>query len=108
LLISRRFGQAGKIHFNVAAGGGVLYLIKSSAIIFAPESGRYFRDEDMLKPFNGSLHLEADVVFPLSKKINFTIGPSMQYQVFSTYKDYPQVKEHPYFPGIRAALQWLK
>lgn len=108
LLIGRQLGHPDKVHFTLGIGGSLLYLINSSAIIFSPASGRYFKDENILRPFNSNLRLEAGAVFPLSPSVNLIVGPSVQYQVFSTYKGYPQVKEHLYFPGMKAGLQWHK
>lgn len=108
VLVSREFGSSDKLHFQVGFGAGLLYMIRSSPVIYSPESGRYFRDKSLLRPLNGNFHLEADMIVPLSKKLNFTIGPSLQYQILSSYKDYQNVAEHPYFPGIKAGLQWKK
>lgn len=108
LMIGYQFGQPDKVHIDVSFGGGLLYLINSSPIIYSPSSGRYFTDKALLKPVNGILRTEAEVVFSFSKKMNFIVGPSLQYQMLSSYKNYPQVKEYPYAAGIKIGLQWLK
>lgn len=108
VLVNYRIGREDKVHVEVGLGGGLLYLIKTSPVIFAPESGRYFVNKDLLKPVNASVQMEVEAVIPMSRHLNLIFGPSMQYQLFSTYKDYPQVKEYPYFPGLKVGLRWLQ
>lgn len=108
LLVSREFGSPEKVHLQVGLGGGLLYLLKSTPVIYFPKSGRYFTDKNLIRQLNANFYVEGEMIVPLSEKLNFTIGPSLQYQILSSYKNYPGVAERPYFPGIKAGLQWKK
>lgn len=105
LLVGKQFGEPGKTNFVVLAGPGLAYLLGSSSIIYAPGPGRYFTNKDYLKPLNLNIRLEASFHIHLNKYLQITVGPSFQYQLLSTYKDYPQVKEHPYLIGIKTGIQ---
>lgn len=105
-LIQKGFGNPNKISFNIGAGAGISYLFHSNAIIYSPTSGVYFKDGHFLKSFNSELYLETTMLIPLSPKWKIEIGPSIEYQIFSSYKNYPRMKEHPYLMGIRTGLQW--
>ena len=108
LLIGWQLGNPDKTSFSIGAGAGLSYLLGSNTVIYSPDSRRYFTDKDYPRTINGNLHLETSVHLPLTEKFRISVGPSFQYQAFSTYKNYPQVKEHPYFLGIKTGLQWTK
>src|SRR5699024_2070567 len=103
LLIGKRFGHPDKLSFTLLAGAGLTYLIHSNAIIYAPQSQRYFSDDDYLSRFNSNLILEANMNIPLGNHFGFSIGPALQYQLFSSYKAYRAVQEYPYLIGIKTA-----
>lgn len=105
LLIGKEFGDPQKINVAIAAGPALTYMLSSNSIMYAPGSGRYFTNKDYLKPFNLNFQLEAELHIPLNKKLQFTVGPSFQYQVLSTYENYPLVKEHPYSIGIKTGIR---
>lgn len=104
LLIGRRFGSPDAFSVTVLAGAGLTYLLHANSVMYAPNSQRYFTDEDYLSPFNGSLILEANMNVPLGKNLGFSIGPAFQYQMFSSYKGYDPVSEFPYLIGLKTAF----
>jgi hypothetical protein len=108
LMIGRQFGDAAKVSYSIGAGADLSYLVGSHAVIYSPESKRYFTDKDYVRPFNGGLDLQATINIPLNRQWRISVGPSFQYQLFSTYKNYPLVKEHPYLLGIKTALQLIR
>ena len=104
LLVGKRFGHPDAFSFTVLAGAGLTYLLQSNSVMYAPASQRYFYDKSYLSPFNSSLILEASMHIPLSRNLGFSIGPALQYQMFSSYKDYSAVKEYPYLIGLKTAF----
>ncbi len=104
LLIGRSFGNPDKLSFSILAGAGITYLLRADAVMYAPKSRRYFSDKDYLHPFNSSLILETNLDIPLSRNFHFSIGPVLQYQISSSYKDYKAVKEFPYLIGLKTAF----
>lgn len=104
LLIGRRFGSPDAFSVTVLAGAGLTYLLHANSVMYAPNSQRYFTDEDYLSPFNSSLILEANMNIPLGERLGFSIGPALQYQLFSSYKSYDPVKEFPYLIGLKTAF----
>lgn len=106
LLVDKRFGNPRSIFLNLAAGAGLTYLFHASPVIYSPVSERYFTGADYIRKFNGNFHIETSLFIPLSPGLKLDIGPSLQYQILSSYKNYPAIKERPYLLGFKTGLQW--
>ncbi len=106
LLLRMEYGQGAGLRFFSSAGAGLSLLWDAHANIYAPESGRYFTDPDKLRTVNADLYFQAGVTAPLGRSLRLQLGPSFQYQLFSTYRKYPQVREYPWQLGLRLGLQW--
>ncbi|MGH2644824.1 MAG: hypothetical protein ACRDE2_12795, partial [Chitinophagaceae bacterium] len=107
-LINKQFGNSHGVAFNVCAGVGLSYLFHANPVIYSPVSGRYFSDNHYIRSINGDYHIETSVLILLSSQLKLDIGPSFQYQILSSYKNYPAVKEHPYFIGLKTGLQLVR
>lgn len=105
VLLNKQFGNPAKVSFEVKAGAGLSYLFQSDPILFSPSSGRYFKDDNYIRPLNGNLHIGASLLIPVTSKWKMDVGPSFQYQILSSYKNYPAVREHPYLIGVQAGLR---
>lgn len=103
-----RFGDPDRIHVSVAAGAGISYLLHSDPLVYSPKSDRYLTDKDLIRPVNSLLHLETAVHLPLGHHAAVSLGPSIQYQLGSSYRNFDEVKEHPYLIGIAAGLHWRR
>jgi hypothetical protein len=108
LMLAAEFGRPGKVSWTFAAGATAAWVLSSNPVIYSPQSKRYFTDTHLVRPFRVSLDLQALVNLPLHGPLQISTGPSFQYQLSSSYKNYPQIKEHPYLIGISAGLQWRK
>lgn len=108
LMIHRSFGAPENVSFDLGAGAGISYLAASKSLIFSPATGRYFSDKHSLRDVNATLHLETGILIPVGAKVRLSAGPSVQYQMTSTYKHYNLVKEHPYFVGLQLGMKWVK
>lgn len=105
-LINKEFGNPHRVVIRIGAGAGLSYLFHSSPVIYSPSSGRYFTGSYYIRNLNGDLHIETSLLIPLTDQLKIDIGPSFQYQILSSYKNYPAIKEHPYFLGLKTGLQW--
>jgi hypothetical protein len=108
LMLAAEFGRPGKVSWTFAAGATAGWVLSSNPVIYSPQSKRYFTDTRLVRPFRVSLDLRTLVNLPLHGPLQISTGPSFQYQLSSSYKNYPQIKEHPYLIGISAGLQWRK
>lgn len=108
LLINKRFGNPHGITINLGAGAGFSYFFHSNPIIYSSSSGRYFVDDHYIRPVDANFHFETSVLIPLSTHLKLELGPSFQYQILSSYKHYPAIKEHPYLLGLKTGLQWIR
>lgn len=108
LMLAAEFGRPGKVSWTFATGATAGWVLSSNPVIYSPQSKRYFTDTHLVRPFRVSLDLQALVNLPLHGPLQISTGPSFQYQLSSSYKNYPQIKEHPYLIGISAGLQWRK
>ncbi|TAM99351.1 MAG: hypothetical protein EPN39_06805 [Chitinophagaceae bacterium] len=106
LLINKQFGNPHSITINLGAGAGLSYFFHSSPVIYSPSPGRYFMDDRYIRPVNANFHVETSVLIPLGSHLKLDFGPSFQYQVLSSYKNYPVIKEHPYLLGLKTGLLW--
>ena len=106
LLVDRRFGNPRRISLNLAAGAGLTYLFHANPVIYSPVSGRYFTGADYIRKLNGNFHIETSLFIPLGPTLKLDVGPSLQYQILSSYKNYPAIKERPYLLGFKTGLQW--
>lgn len=106
LLMDKRFGDPRSISLKLAAGTGLTYLFHANSVIYSPMSGRYFTGTGYIRKFNGNFHIETSLFIPLSPRLKLDVGPSFQYQILSSYKNYPAIREHPYLLGFKTGLQW--
>lgn len=104
LMMKRQFGNPRKVTLEIGAGVGFSYMLASNALIYSPKSGRYFSHKQYLRAFNGNLHFQSNILVPLAPGFRLSVGPSVQYQVLSTYQHYKLVNEHPYLLGIQTGL----
>lgn len=105
LLVNKQFGNPHGVTFNLGAGAGLSYLFHSAPVIYSPFSGSYLTDNRYIRSVNGDFLMEASLLIPLSAHLKLGIGPSFQYQILSSYKNYTAVKEHPYLIGLKTGLQ---
>ncbi len=106
LLVGKHFGNPRSVSLNLAAGAGLTYLFHTNPVIYSPVSGRYFTGADYIRKFNGNFHIETSLFIPLGPTLKLDVGPSFQYQILSSYKNYPAIKERPYLLGFKTGLQW--
>jgi hypothetical protein len=107
-MLAGEFGGAGKLSYTLAGGAVLGWVVSSDPVIYSPDSKRYFTGSCYVRRFRTGLELEALVNLPLQGALQISTGPSLQYQLSSSYRNYPQVKEHPYLLGISAGLQWRR
>jgi len=103
-----RFGDLHRTHLSVAAGAGISYLLHSDPLIYSPKSDRYLTDKGLIRPVNSLLHLETALHIPLGSRTAVSLGPSVSYQLLSSYRNFDEVKEHPYQIGITAGIHWRR
>ncbi|HLR37539.1 MAG TPA: outer membrane beta-barrel protein [Chitinophagaceae bacterium] len=108
LLIGYNFGNPDKLSLSVMTGVGLTYLMNANAMEYDAGQNRYFTNPETgkdLRAWNSNLMLEISMDVPLSQHLGFSIGPSLEYQLMSSYKDNNAVAEFPYQIGMKAAIQ---
>ncbi|MDP4283555.1 MAG: hypothetical protein Q8891_03965 [Bacteroidota bacterium] len=91
------------IKINLASTIGPSLILKSNAFIISSDERYYINDPDLLRKVNVSGNFGTFITFK-SNKLNWHIGPSIRYQLLSTYqKNYP-IKEHLIDYGIRIGI----
>lgn len=108
LMLAGEFGRPGNLSYTITGGAVLGWVLSSDPVIYSPDSKRYFTGSRYVRRFRTGLNLEALVNVPLHGALQISTGPSLQYQLSSSYRNYPQVKEHPYLLGISAGLQWRR
>lgn len=88
---------------TLASTIGPSIVLKSNAYILSSDGRNYVSDPDLLRKLNASGHLASYVTFS-TKKIKWQVGPSVRYQILSSYEKYYPVKEHLIDYGIRIGI----
>ncbi len=107
LLIGYNFGNPDKLSLSVMTGVGLTYLVNANAMEYDAGQNRYFTNPETgeeLRAWNSNLMLEVSMDVPLSPRLGFSIGPSLEYQLMSSYKNNESVSEFPYQIGMKAAI----
>jgi len=92
-----------KIKINLASTIEPSLILKSNAFIISSDGRYYVNDPNLIRKLNLSGNLGSFITFK-SNKINWLVGPSIRYQLLSTYqKNYP-IKEHLIDYGIRIGI----
>ena len=92
-----------KIQINFASTIEPSLVLKSNAFIISSDGRNYVSDPSLLRKLNLSSNFGSFVTFK-SNKIKWQVGPSVRYQLLSTYqKKYP-IKEHLIDYGIRIGI----
>lgn len=91
------------VKINLASTIQPSFVINSNAYLLSSDGRNYVSDPDLMRKVNLSANFGSSVTFK-SKKVKWHIGPSVRYQVLSTYKNIYPVKEHLIDYGIRIGI----
>jgi len=92
-----------KIRVDIATTIEPSYVLKSNAFLISADERYYVKDPSLLRKINLSGHAGTFVTFK-TPKFKWQLGPTVRYQLLSTYqKTYP-VKEHLLDYGIRIGI----
>jgi len=92
-----------KIRIDLASSIEPSYILKSQAFLISSDGRYYVEDPDLLRKMNLSGKFGTYITFK-SQRIKWQLGPTLRYQLLSTYqKKYP-VKEHLFDYGIRIGI----
>ena len=79
------------------------FVLRSNAFLLSSDGRNYVNDPELMRKINVSGNFGSYVTFS-SNKLKWKVGPSVRYQVLSTYKNIYPVKEHLIDYGIRIGI----
>ena len=92
-----------KIQINLSSTIAPSLILKSNAYIMSSDGRYYINDPSLLRKFNLGGNFGSFITFK-SKKTKWQVGPSVRYQLLSTYQKRYPVKEHLIDYGIRIGI----
>ncbi|HEY5465088.1 MAG TPA: hypothetical protein VIJ95_17630 [Hanamia sp.] len=92
-----------KVQINLASTIGPSLVLKSNAHIISSDKRYYVSDPTLMRKMNLSGNFGPFISFS-SRKVKWHIGPELNYQLLSTYKNYYPIKEHLIDYGIRIGI----
>jgi len=92
-----------KIQINLSSTIAPSLVLKSNAYIMSSDGRYYINDPNLLRKLNLSGNFGSFITFK-SKKTKWQVGPSVRYQLLSTYQKRYPVKEHLIDYGIRIGI----
>jgi len=96
-----------RMKIDIASSFEPSFILKSNAFLISADERYYVQDADLLRKVNINGKIGAFVTFK-ANKVNWQLGPTIRYQLLSTYqKKYP-VKEHFIDYGIRIGISKSK
>lgn len=87
----------------VSSAAGPSFVLKSNAHILSSDGRNYVDDQSLMRKSNYTGYLGAHVEFH-AKNLKWRIGPTISYQLLSTYEDKYPVKEHLVDYGIKIGI----
>lgn len=91
------------LQINLASTIEPSFVLKSNAYLLSSDGRNYVNDPDLMRKFNLSGNFGSYVSFS-SNKLKWRVGPSVRYQVLSTYQNIYPLKEHLIDYGIRIGI----
>lgn len=91
------------VQINLASAIEPSFVLKSNAYLLSSDGRNYVNDPDLMRKINLSGNFGSYVTFS-SNKLKWKVGPSVRYQVLSTYQNIYPVKEHLIDYGIRIGI----
>jgi ABC-type proline/glycine betaine transport system substrate-binding protein len=91
------------LQINLASTIEPSFVLKSNAYLLSSDGRNYVNDPDLMRKINLSGNFGSYVTFS-SNKLKWRVGPSVRYQVLSTYQNIYPVKEHLIDYGIRIGI----
>lgn len=91
------------LQINIASTIAPSFIINSNAYVLSSDGKNYINDPDLMRKINLTGDFGSFVTFS-SKQIKWHIGPSIRYQILSTYQNIYTVKEHLLDYGIRIGI----
>ncbi|MDQ2721488.1 MAG: PorT family protein [Bacteroidota bacterium] len=91
------------VRINIASSLEPSIVLKSNSYIISDDRRNYISDPELLRKLNVAGNFGSYVSFSF-KKIKWQVGPSVRYQLFSTYQNIYPVKEHLIDYGIRIGI----
>lgn len=95
--------ENGKIEINLSSAIEPSIIAKSNAYIMSSDGRYYINDPNLLRKLNMSGNFGSFITFK-SNKTKWQVGPSVRYQLLSTYQKRYSVKEHLIDYGIRIGI----
>jgi|GEM_PF-895766 len=92
-----------KVQINLASTIGPSLVLKSDAHIISSDKRYYVSDPTLMRKMNLSGNFGPIISFR-SRKVKWHIGPELNYQLLSTYKNYYPIREHLIDYGIRIGI----
>ena len=87
----------------VTTAGGPSFVLKSNAHLLSSDGRNYVDDQSLLRKSNYTGYLGTHIEFK-AKNLKWRIGPTVTYQLLSTYEDKYPVKEHLVDYGIKIGI----
>jgi hypothetical protein len=91
------------VQINLASAIEPSLVLKSNAYIISSDRRYYIKDPTLMRKMNLRGNFSPFVTFS-SKKVKWHIGPEINYQLLSTYKNSYPIKEHLIDYGIRIGI----
>ncbi|HEY9342113.1 MAG TPA: hypothetical protein VIQ23_11060, partial [Hanamia sp.] len=91
------------LQINLASTIEPSFVLKSNAYLLSSDGRNYVNDPDLMRKINLSGNFGSYVTFN-SNKLKWRVGPSVRYQVLSTYQNIYPIKEHLIDYGIRIGI----
>jgi hypothetical protein len=91
------------LQINLASTIEPSFVLKSNAYLLSSDGRNYVNDPDLMRKINLSGNFGSYVTFS-SNKLKWRVGPSVRYQVLSTYQNIYPIKEHLIDYGIRIGI----
>lgn len=95
--------KKGTVEISVASTIEPIFVVKADAFILSSDGRNYISDPDLMRKSNVSGQLGTFISFN-SSKLKWQIGPSVRYQLLSSYKNEYPVSEHLLDYGIRIGI----
>ena len=92
-----------KVQVKIASGVQPSLVLNSHSYLLSTDGRNYVEDPDLLRNVNLNTSFSSSVSFR-SNNLKWHIGPTVRYQVLSTFKDIYPVKEHLIDYGIRIGI----
>lgn len=87
----------------VNAAAGPTFVLKSNAHLLSSDGRNYVDDQSLMRKSNYTGYLGSHIEFT-AKNMKWRVGPTVSYQLLSTYEDTYPVKEHLIDYGIKIGI----